>query len=62
MNGIKDEFGCYRYTMDLPELQDLYKKFENFVADCLPEEVKENKAAIVQTFALIKKHIDETYN
>lgn len=56
--GIVDESGCRRYTMALPELQALYKKFENFVADCPQQEYNENKQAITAVYALIHKHIN----
>ena len=56
--GVIDESGCRRYTMQLPELQDLYKRFENFVADCTQQEYNENKAAITAVYTLIHKHIN----
>lgn len=56
--GIVDETGCMRYTMTLPELQGLYKKMEDFVADCTQQEYNENKSAIISVYTLIKKHID----
>lgn len=56
--GIVDETGCMRYTMTLPELQGLYKKMEDFVADCTQQEYNENKSAIIAVYTLIKKHID----
>ena len=56
--GVIDESGCRRYTMQLPELQDLYKRFENFVADCTQQEYAENKAAITSVYTLIHKHIN----
>ena len=56
--GVIDESGCRRYTMQLPELQELYKRFENFVADCTQQEYNENKAAITAVYTLIHKHIN----
>ena len=56
--GILDETGCERYTMTLNQLNALYKKFEDFVADCPQDEYDENKAAIIAVFALIHKHIN----
>lgn len=56
--GVIDESGCMRYTMTLPELQGLYKKMEDFVADCTQQEYNENKSAIIAVYTLIKKHID----
>ena len=56
--GIVDESGARRYTMTIDELQTLYKRFENFVADCTQQEYQENKSAIIAVYTLIKKHID----
>lgn len=58
MPGIIDESGCARYTMTLAQLQTLYKKFENFVADCTQQEYNENKAAIIAVYTLLHKHIN----
>jgi len=56
--GFVDESGCRRYTMTLEQLQDLYKRFENFVADCTQQEYNENKSAIIAVYSLIHKHIN----
>lgn len=56
--GIIDESGCARYTMTKQQLQDLYRVFENFVADCTQQEYNENKQAITAVYALIHKHIN----
>ena len=56
--GVIDESGCRRYTLTLPQLQGLYKQFEEFVADCTQQEYNENKAAITAVYTLIHKHIN----
>lgn len=56
--GVVDESGCRRYTMMLAELQDVYKKFENFVADCTVQEYKANKEHIVAVYTLLHNHIN----
>ena len=56
--GITDETGCMRYTMTLDQLNALYKKFEDFIADCTQQEYDENKASIIAVFTLIHKHIN----
>lgn len=56
--GIIDETGCARYTMRLEELQAIYKRFEDFVADCTQQEYNENKSAIIAVYSLIHKHIN----
>lgn len=55
---IIDESGCARYTMTKQQLKNLYKAFENFVADCTQQEYKENKQAITAVYTLIHKHIN----
>lgn len=35
----KDEFGAVRHAMTAKELDDLYKRLENFIADCTRSEV-----------------------
>ena len=56
--GVTDESGCLRYTLTLPELQDVYKRFENFIADCTQQEYEANKAAITAVYTLIHAHIN----
>lgn len=56
--GIIDETGCERYTMNLDQLNDLYKRLEKFVADCTQQEYNENKAAITAVYTLMHKHIN----
>lgn len=56
--GILDETGSERYTMTLEQLSALYKKFEDFVADCTQQEYNENKAAITAVYTLMHKHIN----
>lgn len=53
---ITDNNGAKRYTMSLDELRALYKKMENFIADCTLEEYMENKQSITDVLTLIHKH------
>lgn len=53
---ITDNNGAKRYTMTNDELYKVYKKFEDFVADCTTEEYIENKSSIDAVFSLIHKH------
>ena len=55
--GFVDESGCRRHTMTEQQLQDLYKTFENFVADCTKQEYDENKSSIIAIYTLLHKHI-----
>lgn len=50
------ENGINRYTMASEELKSLYKRLENFVADCTTQEYLDNKEAINSVFSLIHKH------
>lgn len=55
--GFIDETGSRRYTMTVDELESIYKRLEDFVADCTREECDENKDAINVVYTLIHKHI-----
>lgn len=55
---IIDQDGSERYTMNLDQLQSLYKRFEDFVADCTKQEYTENKSAIIAVLSLIHKHMN----
>ena len=55
---ITDNNGAKRYTMTKEELNQLYKRLENFIADCTFEEYKENKEAINGVLSLIHKHLN----
>ena len=58
--GFVDETGSRRYTMTIDELESIYKRLEDFVADCTKEEYDENKDAINVVYTLIHKHIKTT--
>ena len=53
---ITDVNGARRYTMSSEELRALYKKIENFIADCTTQEYIENKESINNVLSLIHKH------
>lgn len=53
---ITDVNGAKRYTMSSDELRALYKKLENFIADCTTQEYIENKESINNVLGLIHKH------
>lgn len=54
---FKDEQGVTRHAMSVEELDELYRKFDNFVADCTPEEVQENKDAIIKIKTMIHQRM-----
>lgn len=56
--GFVDVDGSRRYTMTLDDLNRLYKKFEDFVADCTQEEYNKYKECIIGVYSLMHKHIN----
>lgn len=55
-----DEVGAIRHAMSKVELNELYRKLENFIADCTIEEAKENRDAFVKVQTLIHQRMRET--
>lgn len=56
---IVDEVGATRHAMSKEELDELYKRLNNFIADCTIEEAKENRDAIVKVQTLIHQRMRE---
>lgn len=52
-----DEVGATRHAISDKELNELYKRLENFIADCTIEEAKENRDAFVKVETLIYQRI-----
>ena len=50
---VTDELGAVRLAMTAKELDDLYKRLENFIADCTRNEVDENRDAIKGVLTLV---------
>lgn len=59
MTCFIDEVGATRHAMSDKELNELYKRLENFIADCTIEEAKENRDAFVKVETLIHQRIIE---
>ena len=59
MGKFIDEVGATRHAMSDKELNELYKRLENFIADCTIEEAKENRDAFVKVETLIHQRIRE---
>lgn len=55
-----DEVGATRHAMSKVELNELYRKLENFIADCTIKEAKENRDAFVKVQTLIHQRMRET--
>lgn len=60
MGKLVDEVGATRHAMSKVELNELYRKLENFIADCTIEEAKENRDAFVKVQMLIHQRMRET--
>lgn len=56
----KDELGAVRHTMTAKELDDLYKRLENFISDCTRSEVDANRDAINKVLTMIHQRMRET--
>jgi len=59
MGKFVDEVGAIRHAMSDKELNELYKRLENFIADCTIEEAKENRDAFVKVQTLTHQRIRE---
>lgn len=46
MGKFVDEIGATRHAMSDKELNELYKRLENFIADCTRSEVDANRDAL----------------
>ena len=53
----KDELGAVRHAMTAKELDDLYKRLENFIADCTRSEVDANRDALNKVQSMIHKRM-----
>lgn len=60
MGKFVDEVGVIRHAMSDKELNELYKRLENFIADCTVEEAKESRDALVKVKTMIYQRMRET--
>lgn len=60
MAKFVDDLGATRHAMSAKELNELYKRLENFIADCTVEEAKENRDAFVKVQTLIHQRMRDT--
>lgn len=60
MGKFVDEVGAIRHAMSDKELNELYKRLENFIADCTVEEAKESRDAFVKVQTMIHQRMRET--
>ena len=60
MGKFVDEVGAIRHAMSDKELNELYKRLENFIADCTVEEAKESRDAFVKVQTIIYQRMRET--
>ena len=50
---VADELGTVRHAMTAKDLDDLYKRLENFIADCTRSEVDANRDALNKMQSMI---------
>ena len=55
-----DEAGATRHAISDKELNESYKRLENFIADCTVEEAKESRDAFVKVQTMIYQRMRET--
>lgn len=55
-----DDMGAKRHAMSYKDLDDLYKRLDNFIADCTVEEAKDNRDVFVKVKTLIHQRMRET--
>lgn len=53
----KDELGAVRHAMTAKELNDLYKRLKNFIADCTRSEVDANRDALNKVQSMIHQRM-----
>lgn len=54
---VTDEMGAVRHAMTAKELNDLYKRLENFIADCTRSEVDANRDALNKMQSMIHQRM-----
>lgn len=54
---VADELGAVRHAMTAKELDDLYKRLENFIADCTRSEVGANRDALNKVKSMIHQRM-----
>lgn len=53
----KDELGAVRHAMTAKELDDLYRRLENFIANCTRLEVETNRDALNKVQTMIHQRM-----
>lgn len=59
---VTDELGAVRHAMSMDDLRELYKRLENFIADCARNEVDDNRDAINGVLTLVHKRMIDLQN
>ena len=57
---VTDELGSTRHAMSAKELNELYKRLENFISDCTRSEVDANRDAINKVQSMIHQRMKLT--
>lgn len=54
-----DEFGSTRHLLTKEQLNDIYRRIDDFAADCTVEEYKEFREAFIQIKTLIHTRMNK---
>lgn len=52
-----DDIGAERHAMTVNELNELYRRLDDFLADCTVDEAEENKDAFIKIKTLLHKRM-----
>lgn len=57
MAKFVDNMGATRHALSAKELDELYKRLDDFIADCTYEEATENREAFIRVKTLIHQRM-----
>ena len=60
VKGVLDIDGATRHLMERDDLEDLYRKIDNFIADCTRQEAEEHRNAFNEIKTLIHQRMKES--
>lgn len=60
MAKFVDNMGATRHALSAKELDELYKRLDDFIADCTYEEATENREEFIRVKTLIHQRMRET--
>lgn len=60
MKNIIDEMGATRHAMSYEQLNELYRRIDDFIADCTYEEATENREVFAKVKTMIHQRMRDT--